>query len=90
MRLSDAEREQIAGAARPAVAAADELCTSGGAAGVGGRREGVSVKAPERKAPDRELRGVVVLGEAPAHSFVEGICVRCGRDTDERESAFVQ
>jgi uncharacterized protein (DUF1778 family) len=84
IRVSDQEREQIAGAA-----ARLELTLSGfvrqaalQASAVVGRK--VSAQAPP---PERESRGVVLLDPEPSdHSFVDGLCRHCGCDTDGRES----
>jgi uncharacterized protein (DUF1778 family) len=86
IRVSDQEREQIAGAA-----ARLKLTLSGfvrqaalQASAVVGRK--VSVQAPEP--PERESRGVVLLdAEQGSHAFVDGICKRCGVDADGRDSA---
>ena len=88
IRLSDAEREQIAGAA-----ARLKLTLSGfvrqaalQASAVVGRK--VSVQAPEP--PERESLGVVLLDpEQSSHAFVDGICKRCGVDVDGRQSPCV-
>jgi hypothetical protein len=92
IRLSDRERAQIAAAAGRL-----ELTLSGflrqsalqASAIVEGK---ASVKpATERKSdpePARESR-VVLLDAAPSHHFVEGICVRCHRDDDERASPCI-
>jgi uncharacterized protein (DUF1778 family) len=81
IRLSDAERAQVAGAA-----ARLELTVSGfvrqaalQASAVVGRK--VSVQAPEPL--ERESLGVVLLDpEQSSHAFVDGICKRCGVDVD--------
>jgi uncharacterized protein (DUF1778 family) len=89
IRLSDAERAQVAGAA-----ARLELTLSGfvrqaalQASAVVARK--VSVQAPE---PPEErvhpvLESLVVLDpEESSHAFVDGICKRCGVDVDGRGS----
>ena len=84
IRLSDAEREQIAGAAGRL-----KLTLSGfvrqaalQSAAVVGRK--VSVQAPEP--PERESLGVVLLEpEHGSHAFVDGICKHCGVDVDGRD-----
>jgi hypothetical protein len=85
IRLSDQEREQIAGAAARLGLALSSFVRQAAlqASAVVGRK--VSVQGPEP--PERESLGVVVLDpEEGSHAFVDGICKRCGVDVDGRES----
>jgi hypothetical protein len=83
MRLSDAEREQIARAAdrlKLPLSGFVRQAALQASAVVEGK---VSVKTPERTevAP---ARGAVVLDLEPrAHHFVDGLCVACGLDVDD-------
>jgi hypothetical protein len=48
------------------------------------RKTSVKAQSERAEVPERESTGIVLLDEEPAHHFVEGLCVRCGRDVNER------
>jgi len=84
IRLSDGEREQIAGAAARLGLALSSFVRQAAlqASAVVGRK--VSVQAPEPA--ERESLGVVVLDpEQGSHACVDGICKHCGVDVDGRK-----
>ena len=88
IRLGDAEREQIAGAASHL-----ELTLSGfirqaalQASAVVEKKAVVVPTTTRTTAPERESLGIVLLEAEVKHHFVDGLCVRCHRDVDERDS----
>jgi hypothetical protein len=86
IRLSDAEREQIAGAA-----ARLELSLSGfvrqAALHQASARVTKKASVQASEPPEPEPLGVVLLHrEQGSHAFVDGICKHCGVDVDGRES----
>jgi uncharacterized protein (DUF1778 family) len=87
IRLSDAERAQIAAAAGHL-----ELTLSGflrqSALQASAIVEGKASVKPPDVSPSEPVREapVVLLDASPRHAFVDGICKRCHRDEDERSS----
>jgi hypothetical protein len=87
IRLSDAERAQITGAA-----SRRDLTLSGfirqAALEVSARvKRRVTVR--EKPPPEPERPPFGLLDASPRHAFVDGICKRCHQDEDERDSPCI-
>jgi uncharacterized protein (DUF1778 family) len=85
IRISDAEREQIAGAAVKLRLTLSGFVRQAALQASAVVAKKVSVQAPEPPEPER--RGVVLLDpESSSHAFVDEICKHCGMDVDGRDS----
>lgn len=56
------------------------------ASAVVGKKAVVVPTTRRTTAPERESLGIVLLEAEVKHHFVDGLCVRCHRDVDERDS----
>jgi hypothetical protein len=87
-RFSDAERAQVESAAGRLGLNLSRFVRQAAlqASAVVGKKAVVVPTRTRTTAPERESRGIVLLEGGVKHHFVDGLCVRCHRDVDERDS----
>jgi uncharacterized protein (DUF1778 family) len=87
-RFSDIERAQVEAAAGRLGLNLSGFVRQAAlqASAVVGKKAVVVPTTTPTTAQERESRGIVLLEAGVKHHFVDGLCVRCHRDADERDS----
>jgi hypothetical protein len=85
-RLTDAERAQVASAARRLKLSLSQFARQALLASSAQVEQKVQPRSERAEVPKRESPGMVLLDTRESHHFVDGICMRCGADSDYRDA----